>query len=281
MVFALQFLILTLIMPELPEVETIRRQLEKTVIGKKIIRIEIFEPKMFIGDSNEIIGKKIISAGRSAKVLQIILGGNLGLFIHFKLNGQLFLQTGKEKFDTRFTRIILHLDNGAKLLFNDSRKFAWMKAVKNYQEIKNNSIEPLQDNFTFKNFAAILTKSKKPIKLLLMDQEKIAGIGNIYANESLFSARVNPFKPANSLNPIEAKKLYKSILQILKKAIACHGSSGKDEWYRQLDGKIGCYQNHFLVYQRTGQKCPDSCKGQVMRQKQSGRSTFYCPICQK
>ena len=267
-------------MPELPEVETIKRQLEAAVKGKTIDHAEIIENKMFEGDPKELVGKKIIGAGRTAKVLRIMLDDGSVLLVHFKLNGQLFLETSERKFDRRFTRVILHFTDGTRLLFNDSRKFAWMKLVSNYQD-DDKTIEPFKDNFTFENFSAILSKSRKPIKLLLMDQEKIAGIGNIYANESLFAAHIDPFRPANSLNREEADALYEAIQKILKKAIECKGSSGKDEWYRQLDGSAGRYQEHFLVYQRDGGKCPGNCGGEVLRKKQAGRSTFYCPKCQK
>lgn len=267
-------------MPELPEVETIRRQLEAVVKGKTIDRAEVIEKKMFEGDSRELTGKKIVGAGRTAKVLRIMLDDGSALLIHFKLNGQLLLETPERTFDRRFTRVILYFTDGTKLLFNDSRKFAWMRLVDNYQE-SGKAIEPFRDNFTLEKFAEIFAKSRKPAKILLMDQEKIAGIGNIYANESLFAARIDPFRPANSLNNKEIEALYAAIQKILKKAIECKGSSGKDEWYRQLDGGTGCYQEHFLVYQRDGHLCPAGCGGEVLRKKQSGRSTFYCPKCQK
>ncbi len=269
------------IMPELPEVETIKKQLDAAVTGKRIESVQVLESKMFIGDPAAPAGKKIIGVARTAKILKILLEGNAALFMHFKLNGQLFLETSQKKFDRRFTRVILNFTDGTRLLFNDSRKFAWMKLVENYSEEISPAIEPFKENFTFDNFYAVLLKSRKPIKVLLMDQDKIAGIGNIYANESLFEARIDPFRPANSLTFEEAKKLYAAILKILKKAIECHGSSGKDEWYRQLNGETGSYQKHFLVYQRDGQKCAGSCMGGVIRKKQAGRSTFYCPECQK
>jgi formamidopyrimidine-DNA glycosylase len=268
-------------MPELPEVETIRRQLEAAVVGKTIARVEILDPKMFIGDPKSITGQKITGTGRVAKVLRIFLANGTAILAHFKLNGQFFLVTGKEEFDTRFTRIILHFSDGTRLLFNDSRKFAWMKVVESFKEEDNGAIEPFKENFTLENFSAVLFKTRKPIKVLLMDQEKIGGIGNIYANESLFAARIDPFRSANSLNKEEVSKLYKAIPRILQKAIDCKGSSGKDEWYRQLDGKAGCYQEHFLVYQRNDSVCPGKCGGKVERVKQAGRSTFYCPKCQK
>jgi len=268
-------------MPELPEVETIRRQLEAAAVGKTINRVEISEPKMFIGDSEAVAGQKIVGVGRVAKVLRILLENGRALFIHFKLNGQLFLEMPGESLDRRFTRVVLFLDDGSRLIFNDTRKFAWMKVVKEPAKELPKAIEPFLENFTLENFIAVLSKTRRPIKLVLMDQEKIAGIGNIYANESLFSARIDPFRPANSLKPSEIKRLYQAIPKILQKAIDCKGSSGKDEWYRQLNGQTGCYQEHFLVYQRNGQKCPGTCAGEVVRKKQSGRSTFYCPECQK
>jgi formamidopyrimidine-DNA glycosylase len=268
-------------MPELPEVETIRRQLAEVIVGKKIASVEILNPKTFIGDPKAVTGSKIVAIGRQAKVLKMIFADGNALFAHFKLNGQFFFDTGKGKFDTRFTRVILHFDDGTRLLFNDSRKFAWMKVVENYIEEEFSAIEPFKDNFTIENFSKVISKTRKPIKILLMDQEKIGGIGNIYANESLFAARIDPFRPANTLKPEEAKKLHAAILKILQKAIDCHGSSGKDEWYRQLNGQTGCYQEHFLVYQRNGQKCPGVCGGEIKRVKQGGRSTFYCPKCQK
>jgi formamidopyrimidine-DNA glycosylase len=268
-------------MPELPEVETIRWQLQEAVVGKTIRRVEILEPKMFIGDSKFIAGQKITGVGRAAKVLRIFFENGSAILTHFKLNGQFFFDDGLQKFDTRFTRVILHFNDGTRLLFNDSRKFAWMKAIENFQEEPTGAIEPFQENFTSENLAVILAKTSRAIKIVLMDQTKIAGIGNIYANESLFAARIDPFRPAKSLNHEEIKKLYQAILKILQKAIDCKGSSGKDEWYRQLNGQTGCYQNHFLVYQRNGADCPGGCGGKIERIKQAGRSTFYCPKCQK
>ena len=268
-------------MPELPEVETIRRQLQEAVVGKTIRRVEILEPNMFSGDPKIIVGQKITGVGRAAKVLRIFLGNGSAILTHFKLNGQFFLDSGKQSFDTRFTRVILHFDDGARLLFNDSRKFAWMKVVSDYKEEDSPAIEPFKDNFTLDNFSNIMAKTARAIKIVLMDQTKIGGIGNIYANESLFKAGIDPMRSANALKPEEIKKLHKAILQILKKAIDCQGSSGKDEWYRQLNGQAGSYQKHFLVYQCDGQKCSGACGGGVKRIKQGGRSTFFCPKCQK
>ncbi len=267
-------------MPELPEVETIRRQLEQKAVGETIEKIEILEPKMFIGDPKNIIGSKIIGVGRTAKVLRIRFANGAAILAHFKLNGQFFWRAAGNDAPARFTRVVFHFKSGARLLFNDSRKFGWIKAIADFKDDSGAAIEPFRPDFTLRNFSGILGKSRKPIKLLLMDQEKIGGIGNIYANESLFEARIDPFRPANSLDTDEIKLLHRAIEKILKKAIDCRGSSGKDEWYRQLDGSPGCYQNHFLVYQRDGREC-FTCGAKIVRQTQSGRGTFYCPQCQK
>lgn len=269
-------------MPELPEVETIKNQLAVVALGKKITGIEIIEKRSFIGDKSLVLNKIIKKIGRNAKVLRIILDDDSALFIHFKMTGQMFWQERGGFKPAKFTRVILTLSDGSRLLFNDPRKFGWIKAVADAKkEPVGAAIEPFRNDFTFDNLVKIFKKSRKPIKLMLMDQEKIGGIGNIYANESLFRARISPFRPANSLAEGEIEKLREAILAILEKAIKCRGSSGKDEWYRQLNGRPGCYQEHFLVYQRQGAACPGNCAGKIKREKQGGRSSFYCPACQK
>ncbi len=267
-------------MPELPEVETIRRQLAEIIVGKTIAEIEVLEPNMFSGDAKIIIGQKIIGVGRVAKVLRILLDNGAAILAHFKLNGQFFYRASGDNSEARFVRVIFYFADGSRLLFCDSRKFGWIKIVKDFREEESGAIEPFCKNFTLENFADVLSKPRRAVKLVLMDQAKVGGIGNIYANEALFAARVDPFRPANSLKPEETKRLYEAILRILEKAIECKGSSGKDEWYRQLDGSSGRYQEHFLVYQREGQKCPD-CGGKILRQNQAGRGTFHCPSCQR
>lgn len=269
-------------MPELPEVETIRRQLSTAIVSKKIVSIDVFDKKAVIGDKSRALGKTIKRLDRNAKVLKIIFSDDSALFVHFKMTGQMFWQKKGEFSPARFTRVVLYLSDGSRLLYNDPRKFGWIKTVADVKkEPAGGSIEPFRDDFNLKNFTRVIKKSRKPIKLLLMDQEKIGGIGNIYANESLFKAGIDPFRVSSSLDGGEIKKLRQAIISILKKAIKCNGSSGKDEWYRQINGKPGCYQEHFLVYQRQGLKCPGSCGGAVVRKKQGGRSSFYCPACQK
>jgi formamidopyrimidine-DNA glycosylase len=276
-------------MPELPEVETIRRGLHAKILNKKIVKIEALEKKMFIGDAKKILNQKIVDVARRAKVLKIIFENGYCLLVHFKLNGQLILNSKPqlkiqnsecEDIIYRFTRVILHLNDDSTLLFNDSRKFGWMKVVKLSDLKEKFGIEPLTPDFTLANFTKVLAKSGKPIKILLMDQEKIAGLGNIYVTEALYAAKVNPFKKAKDMTEKEVKNLFFSIVRIIETAVKYKGSSGKDEWYRQVDGSIGHYQEHFLVYQKEKEKCR-VCGGIIKREKQGGRSTYYCPKCQK
>ena len=281
-------------MPELPEVETIRLQAEKKLLGHKIKKIDVLAPKMFLGDSTRICNSPIIAVSRRAKVLQIKFKNKKSLLVHFKLNGQLILSSkfsakggsasgGKNQnsISDRFTRIILYLDDGDYLLFNDQRKFAWMKVVETKEYEKEKTVpEPLKPEFTVEYLQKICEKSGKPIKILLMDQEKIGGLGNIYANEALYLAKINPQKQAKKLSPEEIKLLHDSIIRIIESAIKLKGSSGKDGEYKQIDGSPGEYQNHFQVYQQDGQKC-QRCGNIIKRVTIGGRGTFFCPNCQK
>jgi formamidopyrimidine-DNA glycosylase len=235
---------------------------------------------MFLGDEKKILNRKIVDVVRRAKVLKIIFENDYSLLVHFKLNGQIFYQAKGENIPHQYTRIILHLHDGATLFFNDSRKFGWMKVVALKDLKEKFGIEPLTPDFTLENFTQVLAKSGKPIKTLLMDQEKIAGLGNIYVTEALFAAKIDPLRRAKTLTAPEIKNLYAAVIKILEKAIQCKGSSVKDEWYRQVDGNRGRYQENFLVYQREGQKC-ERCGSIIKRIKQGGRSSYYCPKCQK
>lgn len=267
-------------MPELPEVETIRKELRTKILNKKIVKVEVLEKKMFLGDAKKILNKKIVDVARRAKVLKIIFENGYVILVHFKLNGQIFYQEKGATIPHQFTRIVLHLSNGATLFFNDSRKFAWMKVIRQADLKEKFGIEPLTKEFTLDNFLKIIKKSGQPIKTLLMDQEKIAGLGNIYTTEALFAAKIYPFKKAKELSEKETKNLFTSIIRIIETAIKYKGSSGKDEWYRQVDGKPGQYQEHFLAYQQEGKKCR-RCGSIIKRMKQAGRSSYFCPRCQK
>ena len=286
-------------MPELPEVETIRRQLEPNLLGKIINEIEILEKKQFIGKKEEIIGKKIVSINRYGKIISFKLTkpsnhqpvNFLYLNIHLKLTGQLlytpnlnnpfFLEkipfTNTNKMPAKTTRIIIKFNDGSGLFFNDLRKFGWLK-VADKPEIPK-GVDVLSSRFTRKYLTQVIKNSNKPIKILLMDQEKITGIGNIYANDALFLAKIHPLRKAKTLNSQEIKDLYQSIKKVINDGIKHGGSSGADEAFVQINGTKGQHQRFFLVYQKEDAPCPN-CQTLIKRIKQNNRSSFYCPKCQ-
>ena len=279
-------------MPELPEVETIKRFLTPNLIGKKIIDLKILSQKQFIGNPQKLINQKFIKIKRYGKLISILLSNKLYLNIHLKLTGELLYAKDKNnplfketipftktnKMPANTTRIIVYLDDNSVLFFNDLRKFGWFK-LSNIAE-KPKGVDVLDKNFTLEYFQKIILSSKKPIKILLMDQEKIAGLGNIYANDSLFLACIHPLIKTNHLEKKKIAKLYQSIKKIIEQAIKNKGSSGADEAYILPDSSKGQHQRHFLVYQRENEPCP-RCGEKIKRIKQAGRSTFFCPRCQK
>lgn len=282
-------------MPELPEVETIRLQLKSKIIGKTIKDIEVLEKKQFIGKKEDIVGKKIVDIQRYGKVLAFKLYKLDKLYnylnIHLKLTGQiLYIDnfrnpvfkntvpfTGTSKMPSRTTRVIFTFSDGSGLFFNDMRKFGWVKITN--QPEKPRGIDILSNKFTVKYLTVIIQQTHKPIKLVLMDQEKMAGIGNIYANEALFLAKIHSLRKSNSLSGSETANLYKSIKKVIEQGIKYGGSSSAEEAYIKPNGSRGSYQTHFKVYQREDKPCL-ICKTPIKRFKQGGRSSFFCPKCQ-
>lgn len=279
-------------MPELPEVETIKRNLKPNVINKTILNIKVLSPKNFVGDKKDIIGSKIQSVERYGKVLVFKLSNSKYLNIHFKLSGQMLYSknankavfknkipfTKGNKMPGNTTRIIIKFKDDSGIFFNDLRKFGWIK-VSNIPLIPK-GIDVLSKEFTPEFLYSLTLKTRKPIKVLLMDQDLITGIGNIYANDSLFLAKIHPLRPSNSLEEKEIKDLYKAIIKEINLGIKDQGSSGADEAFILPDGSRGKHQRHFLVYQREGEPCT-RCKTIIKRIKHHGRSSFFCPKCQK
>src|SRR4030042_1345670 len=201
-------------MPELPEVETIKRSLQKSVVGKKITGVEILLAKQFQGKKEDVVGEKITSIDRRGKILKISLSNGKNLLIHFKLSGQLVWKGPPAK----TTHVIFNIDAG-QLFFNDLRQFGWIKVVDEAgmaKEIGKLGIEPFDKEFTAGYLKQIFSKTAKPIKLVLMEQEKIAGIGNIYANDALFEAGIMPTRKSKSLKEEEINKLKNSIIKVLE-----------------------------------------------------------------
>ncbi len=280
-------------MPELPEVETIRLKLHREIVGKKIKSVDVLEKKQFSGDPKTVMGKKVVDVRRAGKLLSIVLENKLFINIHLKLTGQILFApnanqaifkntipfTGTNKMPSKTTRIIINFSDNSGLFFNDMRKFGWMK-ISDKQEVPK-AIDILSPAFTAEYLEKVIHPSKKPIKVLLMDQDKMAGIGNIYANEALFLAHIHPERKANSLSGTEIKNLYQAIKKVIEEGIKFKGSSAADEAYITPEGERGSMQQHFHVYQQEGKPCLKNCPGTVKRIKQAGRSSFYCPRCQK
>jgi formamidopyrimidine-DNA glycosylase len=284
-----------LVMPELPEVETIRRDLEKGLVGLELKDIDVRLPKIFQGGVKDVVKAKVEGVWRRAKILGIDLSNDRTLLFHLKLTGQLVFapDTGERvtfghpipfagaELPGKTTHVIFSFD-GAKLFFNDLRQFGWVKVLSKEQvqeEVGDLGVEPLTDGFTPDLLREVGSKTRRAIKILLMDQKKIAGIGNIYANDALFEAGVHPKRPANSLSEDEVKRLHDAVVKVLKEGLKYGGSSAADEAYIKPSGEPGGYQDHFRVYQRDGEKCP-KCGATIKRFKLGGRGTFYCPQCQ-
>ncbi len=284
-------------MPELPEVETIRRNLEKDLVGKILGEVDIRVSKQFIGNKRDILGAKIISIERFGKILAFkLVSINYSLItshylnIHLKLTGQLvFGKNSKEniyqaiiphshqnKLPAKTTRIIFYFKDGSVLYFNDLRKFGWIKITN--KPLKPQGTDILSKDFTLKLFSDLARLINKPIKLFLMDQDKLAGVGNIYANDALFLAKIHPMRKSKSLNPMELQKLYQMVKKVIDEGLKYNGSS--DESYILPDTSIGEYQKHFKVYGQEGKKCI-RCKTIIKRIKQAGRSYFFCSLCQQ
>lgn len=264
-------------MPELPEVETICRQLNKVLSGQRI--------KSLQGSTLKVEGKKIVGVKWKAKMIIMELSGGVSLLIHLKMTGQLVYdesvkrKTKSEK--QKYTRAIIYLDKG-KLYFNDLRRFGWIKIMQNEKlkaQIKKLPPDVIDKEFSEKYLEKILKSSGRAVKLVLMDQSKMGGVGNIYANESLYCAGIDPRRPANTCG-LQVRNLQGCIKKVINQGIKYGGSTASDENFVNALGSPGKYQQYFLVYEQEGKKCP-RCKQKIIKVKLGGRSTYYCPGCQK
>lgn len=286
-------------MPELPEVETVKLGLQKYVVGHVIQDIEIRDSKIFQGDKGLVLNAKIVGVRRVGKGLILDLSNGFSLAIHIKMTGQLVFRDKKTSSESispkvgtlpnKFTHVIFRLSQLKPttynlkpiLYYNDMRRFGWIKVVKTDEVLslpffKDMGPEPLKD-LTLEKFHQILKASTK-IKPLLMDQKKIGGIGNIYANDALYKAGIDPRRLSKSLNSEEIRKLYDAILSVIKLSLENGGASELS--FVNILGQEGNYQNHTLIYGKTGQKCK-KCGSVIKFFKLAGRGTYVCPSCQK
>lgn len=266
-------------MPELPEVETIKRELEKTIVGKKIVEVCVHDPRVIRQPSVEQFKKGLAGASikhvlRRAKLLIIELSGSKALTIHLKMTGQLIYPG-----DGRKSRVSFRFADGKTLDFNDQRLFAELRLVDDWRDLKFvQSLGPEPYDLNVEEFRKKLSAKKTKIKSLLMDQSFISGIGNLYVAESLFRAKINPQRSANTLSDQEKELLLHSIKEVLSEAIRYGGSSIDD--YVRLSGQKGNYVSHHKVYAREGKPC-FTCNTEIKRITQGGRGTYFCSKCQR
>ncbi len=281
-------------MPELPEVETVRRGLEKHLLGREIEEVTVTYDPLLSGERTKILHTPITSLRRFGKGLVIDFQNGYSLAVHLKMTGQLVYRTDRIsdlphkhthvqfKFKSQSASWKTKVKSEDYLFYSDIRKFGWLQIVRTdklseLSFFKRLGREPLRD-LTADDLYLLLQKSKAPIKNILMQQERIAGIGNIYASEALFLAKIHPLKSAQSLTKQETARLLVSIERVFLKALSKGGASSEN--FVNAEGRRGTYQEHFLVYDRLGKPC-SVCRSEIVRLKQAGRSTFLCPNCQR
>lgn len=287
-------------MPELPEVETIRVGLEKLIIGKSIENITHDWEKSFPNDpvvvSEFAIGSKIVAVNRRAKVLLIKLSSNYTFMIHLRMTGQI-VYVGNERFGAghpndslinilpdKSTRVTIDFVDNSNLYFNDQRKFGWMKLLPNElvdQEpfMQKVGPEPLEIEFTDKIFISrVRRRANTSIKAAILDQTVLAGVGNIYADESLWGAKIHPATLVKNVSDTKLKKLHKEIIFVLNLSIEKGGSTDRN--YVNAEGKKGSYIEFAKVFRRENQPCP-RCNTAIIKTRVAGRGTHTCPECQK
>jgi formamidopyrimidine-DNA glycosylase len=267
-------------MPELPEVETIKKELLPHVLGRTIKGVDIYWDRMVKQPSvkefrAQISGQKIVSLSRRGKYLFFKLSGGAVLVMHMKMTGSLLVNPA----DKQFTRAVLHLDNGTGIHFRDPRKFGKMWLEQDTAAIVNAlGPEPLDIEFTPDTLAEIFKKRSAPVKSVLLDQSLIAGIGNMYADEALFEAKIHPAKPAGKLTKAQVNRLYDAIRLVLRKALAKQGASVRN--YIRPGGQPGTAHDEFSVAHGVGKICP-RCGTAIQRLVVRGRGTYICPKCQR
>jgi formamidopyrimidine-DNA glycosylase len=290
-------------MPELPEVETVRRGLAPVFESSPISRVELrradlrfpFPPNFCV----RLKGRRVVALRRRAKYLVAELDNGEALIMHLGMSGSFRIDAAPPPGEFHSSRskhpahdhVAFDFENGTRVTYNDPRRFGFMlllaaKEIDKHPLFAELGVEPLDPAMNAETLAKLLQGRKAPLKAALLDQKNIAGLGNIYVCEALHRARLSPLRSAGSLVAASGKpreeltRLSTSIKEVLTQAIAAGGSSLRD--HRQTDGSLGYFQHNFRVYDREGAPCPTpGCAGTILRATQAGRSTFYCPVCQK
>ena len=283
-------------MPELPEVETVRRGIESAMQDQVIITAEVnrpdlrwpFPPNM----AKRLSGARVVGLRRRSKYILVDLDSDETLIVHLGMSGRMLvsgIQVGQfhqeHPAPKKHDHVVFHMENGARVTFNDARRFGAMDlastaAVEQHKLLASLGPEPLGNSFDETYLIGALSGKNSPIKSTLLDQRIIAGLGNIYVCEVLFRAKISPITKASELSKLRIGKIVPIIREVLEEAILAGGSSLKD--YRQTGGELGYFQHNFQVYDQENQLCSSvGCTGVIVRVTQAGRSSYYCPRCQR
>lgn len=274
-------------MPELPEVETVCRGLALKLLGRRLASVEQRRPNLRFpfpeGFAARLTGRRIDAIRRRAKYIIIELDDGMVLLVHLGMSGSMVVNEKRPAMLDRHDHVVFDIDNGTCVRFNDARRFGLMDLVSaaelnDHKLIRSLGLEPLSPDFNGASLAAMLKGRKTSVKLAIMDQRLVVGVGNIYASESLFRAGISPKRRASSIQGERAEKLAAAIKTVLKEAIKAGGSSLRD--YVQANGELGYFQHRWKVYDREGDKCR-TCGGPIKKITQGARSTFYCPVDQR
>ena len=277
-------------MPELPEVEVVRRDLEREIVGKRVKAVEVdgmrsvrrhHNRKQFI---NRLEGKKFTGVERRGKYLLARLEGGDVLVMHLGMSGQLLRTKTSRDSKAKHTHVIITFTQGGQLRFIDPRTFGEMfvteaDELNKVSELNHLGLDPLENAMSWEQFGSLISQRHAKLKPLLMDQKFLSGIGNVYSDEILWGAGLRWDRTSDSLSPQEVRRLYRAMVETLQDAVKYRGSSLADEQYVDLFGKPGEYQHHHKVYARDGEACR-RCRHVVVRERYGGRSTFYCEACQ-
>jgi formamidopyrimidine-DNA glycosylase len=272
-------------MPELPEVETIRTRLEPALTGRTFERVIISDPRLTRPEPPEAVaaaleGERIRTVGRRGKYLIFEFESGRHLLIHLRMTGN--VQHPASEADDPYRRAVVRLDDGSDVAYKDVRRFGTWELLEpgeldDFFAARRLGREPLDRRFTTRALATALEKRRAPVKMALLDQRATAGVGNIYADEALWRARIHPLRPAGSLAADEVADLRKAIREALRMGIARQGATLRD--YRGPDGRKGRMQDRFRVYGRAGEPC-FRCGTPIEKIRAGGRGTWYCPACQ-
>ena len=270
-------------MPELPEVETISRGLQNAIAGLTIDSVEVLRPAAVLPDAQAsaavLVGEHVVRVGRRGKFVVISLGSGRSLVVHLRMTGRLIVQPAGTADPEPYSSVVLTFGNGTRLCFADVRRFGRMRLVQPEEQWAYAvGLEPLSSDFSLDRFSGMLAGRTTPIKAFLLDQRRIAGIGNIYACEALWGARISPIRPAGALSAQARRRLRDSIQDVLRRAVEKRGTSVDD--YVDADGLRGGFQNDLTVYGRHGERCP-RCDRSIVRTVLVQRGTWWCRGCQR